>query len=139
MRKSGTHGRRPLSKAQLLPLPTDQVRRLSLKHHLALVCLADGRGDVDTLSTLANVVELAHQLGAGDGVIIRPAQDAIAACVDRAEQTAKIGITEVERAAIAAVLVYHDAQLARVPLYRYAEALEQAAGQARRAAGVNHR
>lgn len=130
MRKTGARGRRPLTKAQLLPLPADQVRRLSLKHHLALACLADRRGDVESLSVVANVVELARRLDKAAIELFRLADDALRTCIDRAERTTKIMVTEKEREAIAAVLVLHDAQLGRVAAQRYLDALEMAATRA---------
>ncbi|KWI27195.1 hypothetical protein WM04_23560 [Burkholderia ubonensis] len=132
MRKNPFGGRRPLTKTQLLPLPADYVRRLSLKHHLALAVLRDGRGDVDSLSTLLNVVALAYQLdaadtGPADSARFRCAKQALEACVARAERGEPFTLTVAERAAIAPVLVHHDAQLARVPSYRYLEALARVA------------
>ncbi|RQP98881.1 hypothetical protein DF164_31245 [Burkholderia stagnalis] len=131
MRKSGIRGHRPLSKTQLLPLPAYQARRLSLKHHLALACLANEGGDVEMLSTLSNVIELAHQLDKTDAVLFRNAEAAIGSCVARAEKNGTLALTDAERDAIAAVLVYHDAQLSRVPIHRYLAALEHLAVQAR--------
>ena len=64
MRKHSTLRRRPLTKAQLLPLPAEQIRRLALKHHLALAALCEGRGDVDAIVTLSNVLALAVCLSA---------------------------------------------------------------------------
>ncbi|KVA46788.1 hypothetical protein WI61_08085 [Burkholderia cepacia] len=129
MRKTSFGGRRPLTKTQLLPLPADQVCRLSLKHHLALAMLRDGRGDVNSLSTLLNVVALAEQLDA-DGTVLansvqfQCAEQALEACITRGEP---LMLTATERAAIAPVLLHHDAQLAWVPSHRYIEALERVA------------
>ena len=134
MRKSGNRGHRPLTKTQLLPMPVHHARRLSLKHHLALACLADGRGDVETLSTVSNVVELAHQLDTTGVEIFQIAEEALGACIARAARTSAITLTEAERNAIAIVLVHHDAQLERVPIHRYLDALEQTAAYARQLA-----
>jgi hypothetical protein len=135
MRKTTSRHRRPLTKAQLLPLPTVEVRRLSLKYHLALACLADGRGDVETLSTLSNVIELAQQLDASPDERFSAAQAALDACVARAELSAAITLTADEREAIATVIVHHDAQLARVPIHRYLSALEWVTVHAKQVAG----
>ncbi|WP_198293995.1 hypothetical protein [Burkholderia ubonensis] len=127
-------GRRPLSKAQLLPLPADQVRRLSLKHHLALTCLATGHGGIESLSTLSNVVDIAHRIDNADAPVFERAEAAIGACVARAERDQTFTLTDTERAAIAAALVCHDAQLARVPFHRYVTALEHTAAHPRQLA-----
>ncbi|EDT05836.1 hypothetical protein BamIOP4010DRAFT_0573 [Burkholderia ambifaria IOP40-10] len=120
-------GRRPLSKAQLLPLPGDQVRRLSLKHHLALTCLAAGQGGTESLSTLSNVIDIARYIDNAHAPEFEKAEAAIDSCVARAERDQKFTLTDPERTAIAAALVLHDAQLARVPFHRYITALEQTA------------
>ncbi|WP_175865013.1 hypothetical protein [Burkholderia cepacia] len=124
MRKSGTRGRRPLSKAQLLPLAADLVSRVSLKHHLALTCLVAGQGDLESLSTLTNVVEIVHYLDPTDVELIRRADDALVACIERAKRSETFTLTDTERDEIAALLLYHDAQLVRVPMHRYIDALE---------------
>ncbi|WP_342613500.1 hypothetical protein [Burkholderia ambifaria] len=120
-------GRRRLSKAQLLPLPTDQVRRLSLKHHLALTCLAAGQGGVESLSTLSNVVDIAQRIDNINATVLEKAHVAVDSCVARAEREQRFMLTETEHAAIAAALVLHDAQLQLVPSHRYIAALEQTA------------
>ncbi|WP_174985353.1 hypothetical protein [Burkholderia lata] len=125
MRKHSTLGRRRLTKAQLLPLPADQVRRLSLKHHLALAALSAGRGDVDAIVTLSNVLELSICLGAGDEVeSYRHAEAALDQCVARAGRGEPWTLTDVERAALERLAIIHDAQLAVAPAHRYLGALE---------------
>ncbi|WP_419689943.1 hypothetical protein ACN22W_36305 [Burkholderia theae] len=127
MRKHSTFGRRPLTKAQLLPLPADQVRRLSLKHHLALATLVSGHGDVDAIVTLSNVLQLAGYLGAGSEVeSYRRAEVALDQCVTRAEQGEPWTLMNAERAALGALVAIHDTQLAAVPVHRYLDALERA-------------
>ncbi|WP_344676357.1 hypothetical protein [Paraburkholderia graminis] len=46
----------------LLPLPAAEVRRISLKNHLALAVLRDSRGAIEQLATLLNVVFVAYFL-----------------------------------------------------------------------------
>ncbi|RQX90168.1 hypothetical protein [Burkholderia stagnalis] len=119
-------GRRPLSKAQLLPLPADQVRRLSLKHHLALAVLRDGRGDVEAIVTLLNVLYLAYFLGGSrDPDRYRRAEVALDQCVVRAERGEPWSLTSDERATLAQLVTTHDAQLAAMPAHRYLEAWER--------------
>lgn len=127
MRKHSTLRRRPLTKAQLLQLPTDQVRRLSLKHHLALAALCDGCGDVELIATLSNTLALAFYLRAdGETEPYRCADTALTQCIERAERGDPWTMTDAERTALAALLLVHDEQLAAVPVHRYLEALEQA-------------
>ncbi|MBK1824252.1 hypothetical protein JIN76_29385 [Burkholderia sp. 500H] len=123
--------RAPLSKAQLLPLPTAQTRRLSLKHHLAQTCLAAGQGGIESLSTLSNVIDIAQRIENTQASAFEKAAAAIESCVARAERDQRFTLTEVERTAIAVALVVHDAQLARVPFHRYLTALEQSTARPR--------
>ncbi|KWH20878.1 hypothetical protein WL99_31755 [Burkholderia cepacia] len=127
--------RRPLSKAQLLPLPGEHVQRLSLKHHLALTCLTEGQRGIESLSTLSNVIDIAQRIDNADASILEQASAAIGSCVARAERDQRFTLTETERAAIAAALVLHDVQLACVPFHRYITALEQSAAQPGQLAG----
>ncbi len=118
--------RRPLSKAQLLPLPTDQVRRLSLKHHLALAALSGGCGDVESIATLSNMLALAFYLRAdGEAEPYRGADSALTQCIARAERGDPWTLTDAERKVLEALLLVHDEQLAAVPVHRYLEALER--------------
>ncbi|WP_159086357.1 hypothetical protein [Burkholderia mayonis] len=78
MRKHSSLRRRPLTKAQLLPRPVDQVRRLSLKHHLALALLCDDSGDVESIATLSNMLALAFYLRSdGEAELYRSADSAL--------------------------------------------------------------
>ncbi|RQS03222.1 hypothetical protein DIE07_32320 [Burkholderia sp. Bp9002] len=121
-------GRRPLSKAQLLPLPADQVRRLSLKHHLALAVLRDGRGDVEAIVTLLNVLYLAYFLGDScDPDRYRRAEAALNQCVARAERGEPWSLIDDERTVLEQLVVTHDAQLAVTPVHRYLAAWERVA------------
>ncbi|QTO23909.1 hypothetical protein [Burkholderia seminalis] len=123
---ASARARRTLSKAQLLPLPAAQVRRLSLKHHCALASLLNGHGSVDGIVTLSNVLELAFRLrDEREMVLYREAQAALSACVERAGRGDAWGATDDERRALEALLVAHDAQLTSVPAHRYLDALER--------------
>ncbi len=84
MRKATPRTRPPLTRAQLLPLPGDQVRRLSLKHHLALTCLVAGQGGIESLSTLSNVIDIAQRIDDAHAPVFEKANAAIDSCVARA-------------------------------------------------------
>ncbi|MDN7671077.1 hypothetical protein QZM22_00690 [Burkholderia oklahomensis] len=114
-------------KVELLPLPADQVRRLSLKHHLALAALCDGRGDIGEIVTLSNVLHLAFYLRVDqDAEPYRRAETAINQCVARAERGEPWTLTSAERIVLEALVVHHDQQLAEVPVHHYLDALERA-------------
>ncbi|HDR9486448.1 TPA: hypothetical protein QDC20_006542 [Burkholderia aenigmatica] len=126
MRKHFSLRRRPLTKVQLLPLPADQVRRLSLKHHLAFAALCSGCGDVESIATLSNMLALAFHLRAdGEAELYRCADSALAQCIARVERGDAWTLTDAERAALEPLLLVHDEQLAAVPVHRYLEVLEQ--------------
>ncbi|WP_230954493.1 hypothetical protein [Burkholderia cepacia] len=111
---------------QLLPLPVDQVRRLSLKHHLALALLCDGSGDVESIAALSNMLALAFYLRSdGEAELFRSADSALNQCIARAERGGKWTLTDGERTALEALLRVHDEQLGAVPVHRYLKALEQ--------------
>ncbi|KVE22190.1 hypothetical protein WI92_22550 [Burkholderia vietnamiensis] len=123
-------GRRPLTKAQLLPLPAAQVRRQSLKHHLALAVLRDGRGDLEAIATLVNMLYLAYFLRAvGDAELdgYRRAEAALNQCVARAERGEPWSLIDDERTVLEQLVVTHDAQLAVTPVHRYLAAWERVA------------
>ncbi|KUY84955.1 hypothetical protein WI25_35430 [Burkholderia cepacia] len=120
-------GRRPLSKAQLLPLAADHVRRLSLKHHLALAAVSAGRGDLEAIVTLLNVLYLTFFLSddAAELELVRRAEAALDACTRRVEGGAPWALSDDEQDVLAQLMVTHDAQLASVRLFRYQEAWER--------------
>ncbi|MBR8028550.1 hypothetical protein KDX27_31415 [Burkholderia cenocepacia] len=128
IRKSLSRARRPLTKAQLLPLPVDQVRALSLKHHLALAMLRDGRGDIEAIITLLNVLYLAFFLRDSAPVALdgcRRAEVALDDCIRRAERGEPWCLADDERQALEQLVVMHDAQLAAAPAHRYLDAWDQ--------------
>ncbi|WP_081259497.1 hypothetical protein [Burkholderia territorii] len=117
--------RRRLTKAQLLPLPTRDVQRLSLKHHLALAALLTGRADVDSIATLLNVVYLAFFLRNPDDVEpsrYREAEDVLNAIVARMQRGECERPSEHERTVLEQVVIEHDAQMATVAKYRLVDA-----------------
>lgn len=125
MRKATSRNRRPLAKAQLLPIPAAELRRIQLKHHLALAALRDAHADVAQLATLLNAIYLAYFLDPADPAPCRRAEAAIHDCIDRAERGGPSVLTDHERAAVEHVLARLDAQLPAVPMHRYVAAFEQ--------------
>ncbi|KWN65974.1 hypothetical protein WT90_33365 [Burkholderia stagnalis] len=75
-----------------------------------MVARQDG---IESLSTLSNVVDIAHRIDNADAPVIERAESAFGACVARAKRDQAFTRTDTERAAIAAALVCHDARLAR--------------------------
>ncbi|HDR9497176.1 hypothetical protein LGM57_33980 [Burkholderia cepacia] len=125
MRKASSRGRRPLTKAQLLPIPAGELRRIQLKHHVALAALRDANDDVAQLATLMNAIYLAYFLDPIDPGPYRRAEAALQDCVDRAERGEPSALTDLERAAVEQVLARLDAQLAAVPMHCYVAAFER--------------
>lgn len=130
MKRPIGRGRRPLTKAQLLPFPGEQVRRLQLKHHIALAAIRDGYGNVEQLATLINVVHLAFLLSqstvgstATDTMsMCRQAEQALDRCVARAASGEPIALADDERLVLEPLLLMHDMQLATSPTHRYVDA-----------------
>ncbi len=117
MRKATSRNRRPLTRAQLLPIPTGELRRIQLKHHVALAALRDANDDVAQLATLLNAIYLAYFLDSTEAALYRRAEAALQDCADRAERG--------ESGALEHVLARLDAQLAAVPMHRYIAAFER--------------
>ncbi|KVE21239.1 hypothetical protein WI92_25080 [Burkholderia vietnamiensis] len=125
MRKASSRGRRPLTKAQLLPIPAGELRRIQLKHHVALAALRDANDDVAQLATLMNTIYLAYFLDPIDPGPYRRAEAALQECVGRAERSEPSALTDLERATVEHALARLDAQLAAVPMHRYVAAFER--------------
>lgn len=117
-----------MTKAQLLPLPVDQVRALALKHHLALAMLRDDRGDIEAIITLLNVLYLAFVLRDSGSAALdscRRAEVALDECTRRAERGEPWSLADAERQVLEQLVVTHNAQLAAAPAHRYLDAWEQ--------------
>ncbi|QRR11768.1 hypothetical protein FPJ27_36775 (plasmid) [Burkholderia sp. MS455] len=125
MRKASSRGRRPLTKAQLLPIPAGELRRIQLKYHVALAALRDAHDDVAQLATLMNAITLAYFLDPIDPGPYRRAEAALRECVGRAERGESSALTDLERATVEHGLARLDAQLAAVPMHRYVAAFER--------------
>jgi len=106
----------------LLPLPAAEVRRMSLKNHLALAVLCAGRGTIEQLATLLNVVFVTHFLcdcGPDDITPYTAAEDVLNRCTRRAERGEPLTPDASEATPLERVIAIHDAQLASVPVHRY--------------------
>ncbi|MBR8034731.1 hypothetical protein [Burkholderia vietnamiensis] len=125
MRKATSRNRRPLTKALLLPIPAAELRRIQLKHHVALAALRDANDDVAQLATLLNAIYLAYFLDSAEPGPYRRAEAALQACADRAAQGESSALIDVERAAVEHVLARLDERLAAVPMHRYVAAFER--------------
>lgn len=125
MRKATSRSHRPLTRAQLLPIPAAELRRIQLKHHVALAALRDANDDVAQLATLLNAIYLAYFLDSTEAALYRRAEAALQDCADRAERGESGALTDLERAAVEHVLARLDAQLAAVPMHRYIAAFER--------------
>nr|WP_321958366.1 hypothetical protein [Burkholderia cenocepacia] len=122
-------GRKPLTKGDLLPLPSAKVRALSLENHMALAAVRAGHGGEEQISCLLRVVYLAfymrNETDAGaDLSMYRQAEAALDGCIARAEQGAAWLLLDREQSMIEQILVVHDDQLAAVPMHRYCAAWE---------------
>ncbi len=123
-------GRSALTKPMLLPLPTQQVRALSLETHMALALLRSGNGRFDQMLCLLRAIYLAFFLrdpGEPDADIdlYRHADEAMAECNARAERGEPWRLLDDEAATVERVLIVYDAQLAAVSKHRYRQAWER--------------
>ncbi|WP_176322296.1 hypothetical protein [Burkholderia vietnamiensis] len=108
-------------------MPEDMVQRLSLKHHLSLVALRQGKGTLETFVTLKNVLEVTHRLEAHqdrDPHHSNRAELALAQCFSRVERGDPWMLSEEEAILMEPILLAHDDQLATLPTYRYLDVLE---------------
>ena len=130
LQKTRRAGHRPLTKNDLLPLPTAKVRALSLENHMALAAVRAGHGGEEQISCLLRVVYLAFYMRSETGTgaelsVYRQAEAALDACIARAEQGAAWLLLDREQSTIEKILVVHDEQLAAVPMHRYCAAWER--------------
>ncbi|KVT80426.1 hypothetical protein WT25_16875 [Burkholderia territorii] len=125
MRKTNSSHRRPLTRAQLLPIPVAELRRIQLQYHVALAAMRHANDDVAQVATLMNAVYLAYFLDPSEPGPYRRAETALRDCVERALRGESGTLTDLERAAVEHVFARLDAQLAAVPMHRYVAAFEQ--------------
>lgn len=129
-RKSHPKKRKPLTKGQLLPLPSDKVMALSLEAHIALSVLRRGHGEAMQIGCLAKTVYLAYFMRdvTPCGADIRQFQIAeliVEDCIDRALRGQYWELRDEDYSAIERILRLYDTQLAAVPAYRFADAWQQ--------------
>ncbi|WP_154731416.1 hypothetical protein [Burkholderia pseudomallei] len=111
-----------------LPLPAQEVRRISLKNHLTLSVVYAGRGDVEQLATLFNVVYVAYFLSnrhTEDIALYSQAEAALNHCAQRADAGAPIIPAADEAALLEQVIAIHDVQISSLPAHRYLNARER--------------
>jgi Cys-tRNA synthase (O-phospho-L-seryl-tRNA:Cys-tRNA synthase) len=111
-------------------MPKQEADVLSLHAHCALQALLDGRGWVNGVQSLTEVLILTSFVAeAGYGVISRQtwidAEDALNAAFKTGRETGIWEIDFTELGCVGAVLAAHDAQLASAPLGVLASASER--------------
>lgn len=114
----------------VLPTAAARVRCTSLKSHLALAVLRDGRDTIEQLATMLKAVFVAYFLCDCRPDDITPYTDAEAEaalnrCIRRAERGEPLTPDAGEATLLERVIAIHDAQLASVPARRYLSAWEQ--------------
>lgn len=122
--------RKPRTKDQLLPLPSNTIRTLSLEGHIALCVLRRGRGEAVQIGRLSQIVYLSYFLrdvtvAGSDIEQFRVAELVVESCVSRALNGEQWELKDDEYAALERILLLYDAQLAAAPAYRFADAWQQ--------------
>lgn len=125
--------RRPLTKADLLPLPAANVRALSLEHHLALSVVRNGQGTVDQLACLARttyfVFYMRDMIPHGvDLNMLRQAETVLERWFAQLEHDKSVELNPDELRTFEAIIALHDAQLTITPAHRYRDAWERVRG-----------
>ncbi|KWF91966.1 hypothetical protein WL93_13000 [Burkholderia diffusa] len=119
-----SHRRWPLSKAELLPLPTSEVRQ-SPEDHLAL-----GQGEAEQLGRLLRLIYLTFLLrdlipGAGNFASFQAAEVTLDRCLNLAEHDEEWALHDVDFSLVERTVVLHDRQLAAVPVHRLLTACDR--------------
>lgn len=122
--------RRPFTKSMLLPLPSVDVRRLSLRFHLALAVMSSGHGNGDQFMTLLGTTYIAFflrdiEVDDVDRRLYKRTEDALEQCMQRVEQGQPWTLLVDERIAIEQLVTFHDIQLLIAPAHRYVDAWER--------------
>ncbi|WP_250500993.1 hypothetical protein [Caballeronia sp. GAWG1-5s-s] len=118
-----TMRRSPLTRAQLLPIAPATARVFSLKNHLALVAMRNGRGNAALASELIKTLYLTYFVSETDRLdppfaTFLKAETVLRACIRDSETADAWGIADDQCEAIEAVLCAHDTQLASAPLHQ---------------------
>lgn len=135
--------RRPLSRSQLLPLPAEYLRRVRLRHHIALASLRGAQAAPEQLALLLSTVQIAYLLrspaaaraaavqaaeaGGTSGIDdeaapYRRAERAIEQCYLRLSDGAADLLRDDERSELERLMTAFDARLATLPSQRYLDA-----------------
>jgi len=122
--------RKPRTKDQLLPWPSNTIRVLSLEGHIALSVLRRGHGEAVQIGRLSQIVYLSYFMrdvtAAGSDIEqFRVAEIIVEACVSRALNGEQWELKDDDYAAIERILLLYDAQLAAAPAYRFSDAWQQ--------------
>jgi hypothetical protein len=123
-------GRKPLTKAMLLPLPAAKVRTLSLANHLLLATIRSGHGNLDVVMNLTRVLYLAYFMrddtqGQRDLDVFCNADAVLERTTARAEQAQRWAIPEEDHSVLERLLAFHDQQLDTILSHRYLEAWDR--------------
>ncbi|CAB3771580.1 MULTISPECIES: hypothetical protein [Burkholderia] len=130
MTRSSRIKRKPLTKAQLLPLSNANVRTLSLEAHVALAAVRSGQGGAIQVGHLARTVYVTFFLldSTAEGMdveLFQRAESVVDQCIERASSLGKWFVPEEDLALFERLLKLYDAQLEAVPAYRFSEAIGQ--------------
>lgn len=120
----------PLIRAQLLPVSPATARAFSLRYHLALVAMRQGRGNADLASELIRTLFLTYLVCQKDKLDLTidtflSAEAVLRACIHDSIAPGAWRIAEEQCTSVEAVLCAHDVQLACTPLHRIEVARKQ--------------
>ncbi|AQH05185.1 hypothetical protein A9R05_40005 (plasmid) [Burkholderia sp. KK1] len=118
-----TMRRASLTRAQLLPIAPATARAFSLRYHLALAAMRNGRGNADLASELVKVLYLTYFMCEPDRLdpaiaTFLKAEAVLRGCIHDSGADHPWAIADDQCEAIEAVLCAHDTQLASAPLHR---------------------
>lgn len=112
-----------MTREMLLPTTAEAARDVSLRNHMALVVMREGKGNVDLAGELMKTVYLTYFLAVGDtrreavDALIE-AELALKTCITQAVVTNEWRLEEAHCPHIEVMLRMHDSQLASLPLHR---------------------
>ena len=129
-RRASTLARNRLAKMRLLPLPRGESDRFSLQNHAALTALAARQGSAASLQQLLDMIILTGFIDEARSRELNPetlatAGHAIEAAHSRGTSSGEWYLDDEARDLCAALVSWHDKQLASVPRYVLEEAVER--------------
>ncbi|WP_155646186.1 hypothetical protein [Burkholderia diffusa] len=118
---------RPLTKSELLPMPANTARALSLEHHVALSVIRNGQGNIHQFACLAKITYATffmRDVTHGDINLetLRRAESAVERCLESLENGIPYTLHDDEIRSFEEIAALHDAQLSTVPLHHYVDA-----------------